>query len=67
MHTVILGNGILSLSTALRLAQRASGNDTITIIGPKSRPGSATLAAAAMLNSFAEMEAGSLDRELDQY
>ena len=67
MHTVIIGNGILALSTAFRLARRAGADDRITIIGKTSREGSATLAAAAMLNSFAEIEAGSLDNEIDLY
>lgn len=67
MHTVIIGNGILALSTAFRLARRAKADDKITIIGKTSREGSATLAAAAMLNSFAEIEAGSLDTEIDLY
>lgn len=67
MDTIIIGNGIISLTTALRLAKRAKGPDRIVIIGKKSRPGSATLAAAAMLNSFAEIESGSLDTDIDLF
>jgi glycine oxidase len=67
MNTVILGNGIVAQSIAFRLAQRSTASDRITIVGNPSRPGSATLAAAAMLNSFAEVEAGGLDSELDLY
>jgi glycine/D-amino acid oxidase-like deaminating enzyme len=67
MHTVILGNGIIALTTAFRLARRAGAGDRITIVGPQARTGSATLAAAAMLNSFAEIESGSLDSGLDLY
>ncbi|HZS65766.1 MAG TPA: FAD-dependent oxidoreductase [Burkholderiales bacterium] len=67
MHTVILGNGILAASIAFRLTQRLAARDRITVIGRRSRPGSATLAAAAMLNSFAEVEVGSLKSELDRY
>ena len=67
MNTAIVGNGIVALSIAFRMARRAAPNDRITIIGPAARPGSATLAAAAMLNSFAEIEAGSLESELDLY
>ena len=69
MHTVVLGNGIVALSTAFRLVQRwtAQSTDTLTIVGRFARPGSATLAAAAMFNSFAEIEAGSLDHPLDLY
>jgi len=67
MHTVILGNGIIALTTAFRLAKRAHPTDKITIIGKKSRPGSATLAAAAMFNSFAEIEVDSLSSDIELY
>ena len=67
MDYVIIGNGIISLSTAFRLLQRLQSNDALTIIGPSARPGSATLAAAAMLNSFGEIDAHSLQSEPDQY
>jgi glycine oxidase len=67
VHTVILGNGILATTIAFRLVKRLAAKDRITIIGKRARPGSATLAAAAMLNSFAEIEAGSLKSELDRY
>lgn len=67
MHTVLVGNGILALTAAFRLAKRAATTDRITIIGKPIRPGSATLAAAAMLNSFAEVEVGSLESELELY
>jgi glycine/D-amino acid oxidase-like deaminating enzyme len=67
MHTVVIGNGIIGLTIAFRLARRAGSNDRITLIGKKIRPGSATLAAGAMLNSFAEIERNSLDSELDLY
>jgi glycine oxidase len=67
MQTVIAGNGILALTTAFRLARRAAAGDRIVLVGQQARPGSATLAAAAMLNSFAEIEAGSLESELDLY
>jgi glycine oxidase len=67
MQTVIVGNGILAAAIAFRLTKRLAAKDRIIIIGRRSRPGSATLAAAAMLNSFAEIEAGSLNSELDRY
>lgn len=67
MHTVILGNGILGASIAFRQTQRLAAGDRITVVGRKARPGSATLAAAAMLNSFAEIEKGSLDSEIDRH
>lgn len=67
MKTVIVGNGIIGQTTALRLALRAKLDDKIVIIGKKSKPGSATLAAAAMLNSFCEIEEGSLESETDLF
>ena len=67
MHTVILGNGIIALTTAFRLTKRLGPDDRISIVGRHERVGSATLAAAAMLNSFAEVETGSLDSDLDLY
>lgn len=67
MHIAIIGNGILALSTAFRLAPRLSPSDTITIIGPAARPGSATLAAGAMLNSFAEVDVGGLESDAAMY
>lgn len=60
MDYVIIGNGIIALSTAFRLTQKIENTDTITIIGPSSRPASATMAAAAMLNSFGEVQAHTL-------
>jgi len=67
MHTVILGNGIIALTTAFRLTKCLGPDDRISIVGRHERIGSATLAAAAMLNSFAEVESGSLDSDLDLY
>jgi glycine/D-amino acid oxidase-like deaminating enzyme len=67
MRTVIIGNGIIAITTALRLALRAKEGDKIIIVGKRSRPGSATLAAAAMLNSFCEVEEGSLDSDIDLF
>ena len=42
MNTVIIGNGIVALSIAFRLLQRAGASDRIIVVGPKARPGSAT-------------------------
>lgn len=67
MKYVIIGNGILALSTAFRLTQKIGSSDTISIIGPVDRIGSATLAAAAMQNSFGEIESHSLRSETDLY
>lgn len=59
MKIIIVGNGILALSTAFRLLKQ--DENELVIIGPRARDGGATPAAAAMLNSFAELEHGSLD------
>ena len=67
MDSIIVGNGIIALTTAFRLAQRCGLQDRIFIIGEYSRNGSATRAAGAMLNSFAEIEKGSLETELDLF
>ena len=56
MHYIFIGNGIISLSTAFRLLKNLSSSCEITIVGKSSRIGSATLAAAAMLNSFCEVD-----------
>ncbi len=64
MDTIVVGNGIIALTVAFRLAKRAAATDHVTIVGPAARPGSATMAAAAMLNSFAELDAASLDSEI---
>ncbi len=63
MKTVIAGNGIVGLTAAFRLAQR--GGD-VALVGPAARPGSATLAAAAMLNSFAELDVDALATDVDR-
>ncbi|MBA3462687.1 MAG: FAD-binding oxidoreductase [Deltaproteobacteria bacterium] len=57
MKTVVVGNGILGLTCALRLAQRGRA---VTVVGDPARPGSATFAAAAMLSAFGEIETGAL-------
>lgn len=57
---VIVGNGILATTTARELMLRDSSL-RILCIGPRSRSGSATKAAAAMLNSIAEVDSDTLD------
>ncbi len=61
MKTIVVGNGIIGLLTALRLAQRGTA---VTLIGEPARTGSATLAAAAMLSAFGEVDAGMLASDL---
>lgn len=53
MKHILIGNGIISLSTAFKILQ-SNKTDKITIVGPATREGSASKAAGAMLNSFAE-------------
>jgi len=65
MKTIIIGNGIIGLTTALRLADNAKEGDEIVIIGKKNRPNSATMAAGAMLNSFCEIEEDTFKTEID--
>ena len=67
MRFVIIGNGILACTTAFRLARRAGPTDRILVLGQRERPGSATLAAAAMLNSFAELGHGTLRSEVEMF
>ena len=56
---LVIGNGILGLMSAYEIKMR-SPRAEILIIGKRSRVGGATPAAAAMLNSFAEIEPTSL-------
>ncbi|WP_085677761.1 MULTISPECIES: FAD-binding oxidoreductase [unclassified Pseudomonas] len=62
---LIIGNGMVGLSIAAGLS-RAVPAERITVVGPVSRPYSASMAAAAMLNSFAELEPGALDTSRDR-
>lgn len=66
MKIAIIGNGILGMMTARAWLQTEADVD-IHIIGPVSRNGSATRAAAAMLNSFSELEHDSLSTPLDRF
>ncbi len=66
MHIAILGNSILGMMTA-RAWLQVQPSVQLTIVGRSHRPGSASMAAAAMLNSFAELEHDSLGTELDRF
>jgi glycine/D-amino acid oxidase-like deaminating enzyme len=59
----ILGNGSIASALALRLAYQHPSL-RVALIGPAARRGSASLAAGAMLNVFAELEPGALDSPL---
>src|ERR1044071_3303758 len=65
MHAVIIGNGILALTTAYRL-RKVAPQSRVTIIGPADHRGCASLAAAAMFNSFAEIDAGTLHNKIER-
>lgn len=64
-NIVFIGNGILSLMTALRVIQK-NNDSKVTVIGPNDREGCASVAAPAMLNSFAELTRGSLETDIDK-
>jgi glycine oxidase len=57
---IVIGNGIVGMSLALALA-KASASTRIAIVGPHARTGSASLAAGAMINVWAETEADCLE------
>ena len=63
MKIVIGGNGIIGMFTAFRVLQKIP-DASVVLIGPSSRTGSATLAAAAMLASFGEIEANVISNEV---
>ena len=56
----IIGNGAIANALALQFSERHR-EARVAVIGPAPRPGCASLAAGAMLNVFAELEAGALD------
>jgi glycine oxidase len=57
---ILVGNGILSLTTAYRL-KKSDPNLKIALVGPKDRLGSASLAAGAMINLWAEICEGQFE------
>lgn len=65
MHVVIVGNGILGLTTAYRVVERDPGA-SVTVIGPAHHRGCASLAAAAMFNSFCELEPNTLANPIER-
>jgi len=67
MHVVVIGNGIVALTSVFRLLQRSGPDLRVTLVGDGQRTGSASLAAGAMLNSFAEVEYDTFKSELDTY
>ena len=65
MDVVIIGNGAVGLSLASGLLATNS-KINISIVGPFTRSHSASLAAAAMLNSFAELEPDALETRINE-
>jgi glycine oxidase len=61
---VIVGNGILGTTLAYLLSKEKL---SVALVGPKDRHGSASLAAAAMLNVFAEVDGNTLKTETSRY
>lgn len=64
MNIVIIGNGILGLTTAYRLIKRNAAIK-ITLIGPEDNKGCASLAAAAMFNSYAEIDGHTFSNKIE--
>ncbi|HEX7316149.1 MAG TPA: FAD-dependent oxidoreductase [Pyrinomonadaceae bacterium] len=60
---VIVGNGVVGLACAFALAERRS-DLSVVVIGPKSRPGAASVAAGAMLGCYGEVTTHGLSTEL---
>src|SRR6185436_14105878 len=65
MNIVIVGNGAVALVTARELLRREPAA-RLTMVAPAQRPGCASLAAAAMFNSFCEVDAGTLDNRFER-
>ena len=64
MNVVIVGNGAIGLMTAFELLNRDSKLN-IQVIGKLHRPGSASLAAAAMFNSLCEIDKNTLNNKFE--
>lgn len=65
MHIAIIGNGAVGLAIASGLLAE-NNRLKVSIVGPFSRDNSASMAAAAMLNSYAELEPNCLDLRRDK-
>lgn len=57
---VIVGNGCLGMTLAWEIS-RLSPSTRVAVVGPAARSGSASMAAGAMINVWAELEAGALE------
>lgn len=65
MKIVIVGNGILGLTSALQILKKEP-QSKIDIVGPEDHRGCASLAAAAMLNSFCEIDSNTLKNKIEK-
>jgi len=65
MDVIVIGNGVLGLTTAYRLLLRDS-RLKVTVVGPVDQRGSASRAAAAMFNSFCEVDVSTFKNELER-
>ena len=65
MRVTIVGNGILGITTAIKLLEKDNTTE-VTLIGDEFKKGSASIAAAAMFNSFCEIEPSTLSNEIER-
>jgi glycine oxidase len=65
MTAVIVGNGAVALMAACELLRR-DHQARLKIVAPALRPGCASLAAAAMFNSFCEVEVGTFKSQFER-
>ncbi len=65
MRVAVVGNGIIGLTCARKLS-KLNPQCEIHIFGTSSRNMAGSMAAAAMLNSFAELEKGYLEHKINQ-
>ena len=64
MKIIIIGNGIVALTAAYELVSQKN-NTEVVILGKSNRIGSGSLAAGAMLNSFAEIDSETFSSEIE--
>jgi glycine/D-amino acid oxidase-like deaminating enzyme len=65
MKVVVVGNGAVGLMIARAVIKRLA-HATVDIVGPVDRVGCASVAAAAMFNSFAEIDVGTLKNTIER-
>ena len=65
MKVIVIGNGAVGLMIAREVVKRF-GDATVEVVGPYQRDGCASVAAAAMFNSFAEVDTGTLQNPFER-